>query len=146
VLNYLRSFYTYIVVDTSTNLEDVTLAAIDLSDILILLTTQDIPAIKNARLFLELTDVLGVDRSQILFVMNRFDKRIGITPEKIGDSFKQEIVAVLPEESRVVLPSINRGVPFMLGDKSRPIARSYVTLASVVRERIAQLKPMSETV
>jgi len=146
VLNYLRSFYTYIVVDTSTNLEDVTLAAIDMSDILILLTTQDIPAIKNARLFLELADVLGVDRSQILFVMNRFDKRIGITPEKIGDSFKQEIVAVLPEESRVVLPSINRGVPFMLGDKSRQIARSYVTLASVVRERIAELKPISETV
>jgi pilus assembly protein CpaE len=146
VLNYLRSFYTYIVVDTSTNLEDVTLAAIDMSDILILLTTQDIPAIKNARLFLELADVLGVDRSQILFVMNRFDKRIGITPEKIGDSFKQEIVAVLPEDSRVVLPSINRGVPFMLGDKSRQIVRSYVTLASVVRERIAELKPMSETV
>lgn len=146
VLNYLKNFYTYIVVDTSTNLEDVTLAAIDLSDILILLTTQDIPAIKNARLFLELADVLSVDRSRILFVMNRFDKRIGITPEKIGDSFKQEIVAVLPEESRVVLPSINRGVPFMLGDKSRPIARSYITLASVVRERIAQLKPLSETV
>lgn len=146
VLNYLRSFYTYIVVDTSTNLEDVTLAAIDMSDILILLTTQDIPAIKNARLFLELADVLGVDRSQILFVMNRFDKRIGITPEKIGDSFKQEIVAVLPEESRVVLPSINRGVPFMLGDKSRQIARSYVTLASVVRERIADIKSISETV
>ena len=146
VLNYLRSFYTYIVVDTSTNLEDVTLAAIDMNDILILLTTQDIPAIKNARLFLELADVLGVDRSQILFVMNRFDKRIGITPEKIGDSFKQEIVAVLPEESRVVLPSINRGVPFMLGDKSRQIARSYVTLASVVRERIADIKSISETV
>ena len=146
VLNYLRRIYTYIVVDTATNLEDVTLAAIDLSDIVILLTTQDIPSIKNARLFLELADVLNIDRSRILFVMNRFEKRIGITPEKIGDSFKQEIVAVLPEESRVVLPSINRGVPFMLGDKSRPIARSYLTLTSVVRERLAEVKPISETV
>ncbi len=146
VIDYLRRIYSYIVVDTSTNLEDINLAAIDASDVVILLTTQDIPAIKNARLFLELADVLHIDRSRILFVMNRFDKRIGITPEKIGDSFKHEIVAVLPEDTRVVLPSINRGVPFMLGDKSRPIIRSYLSLTAVVRERLAQLKPIPESV
>ena len=146
VIDYLRRIYSYIVVDTSTNLEDINLAAIDASDVVILLTTQDIPAIKNARLFLELADVLHIDRSRILFVMNRFDKRIGITPEKIGDSFKHEIVAVLPEDKRVVLPSINRGVPFMLGDKSRPIVRSYLSLTAVVRERLAQLKPIPESV
>jgi len=146
VIDYLRRIYSYIVVDTSTNLEDINLAAIDASDVVILLTTQDIPAIKNARLFLELADVLHIDRSRILFVMNRFDKRIGITPEKIGESFKHDIVAVLPEDKRVVLPSINRGVPFMLGDKSRPIVRSYLSLTAVVRERLAQLKPIPESV
>ena len=78
--------------------------------------------------------------------MNKYDKRIGITPEKIGDSFKHEIVAVLPEETRVVLPSINRGVPFMLGDKSRPIVRSYLKLTAVVRERLAELKSIPESV
>ena len=146
VLDYLRRIYSYIVVDTSTNLEDITLAAIDASDVVVLLTTQDIPAIKNARLFLELADVLHIDRSRIIFVMNKFDKRIGITPEKIGDSFKHEIVAVLPEDNRVVLPSINRGVPFMLGDKSRPIVRSYLSLTAIVRERLAQLKSIPESV
>jgi len=146
VLDYLRRIYSYIVVDTATNLEDITLAAIDASDVVVLLTTQDIPAIKNARLFLELADVLHIDRSRIIFVMNKFDKRIGITPEKIGDSFKHEIVAVLPEDNRVVLPSINRGVPFMLGDKSRPIVRSYLSLTAVVRERLAQLKSIPESV
>ncbi|MCK4726179.1 MAG: response regulator [Anaerolineales bacterium] len=146
VLDYLRRIYSYIVVDTSTNLEDITLAAIDSSDVIILLTTQDIPAIKNARLFLELADVLDIDRSRIIFVMNKFDKRIGITPEKIGDSFKHEIVAVLPEDNRVVIPSINRGVPFMLGDKSRPIVRSYLSLTAEVRERLAQLKSIPESV
>lgn len=146
VIDYLRGIYSYIVIDTSTNLEDVTLAAIDASDVVILLTTQDIPTIKNARLFLELADVLHIDRSRIIFIMNKFDKRIGITPEKIGDSFKHDIVAVLPEDTRVVLPSINRGVPFMLGDKSRPIIRSFLALTAVVRERLAELKSIPESV
>ena len=146
IINYLRRIFSYIVIDTSTNLEDITLAAIDSSDVVILITTQDIPTIKNARLFLELADVLHIDRGRIIFIMNKYDKRIGITPEKIGDSFKHEIVAVLPEETRVVLPSINRGVPFMLGDKSRPIVRSYLKLTAVVRERLAELKSIPEFV
>jgi pilus assembly protein CpaE len=146
VLRYLRKLYSYIVVDTSSTMTDVTLAAIDTSDVIVLLTTQEIPAIKNARLFLDLVDVLNIDRSRVLFVMNRYDKRIGITPEKIGDNFKQEIVAVLPAEDRVVIPSINRGVPFMLGDKSRPIARSFLSMTEVVRDRLTKLEPVDEAV
>ena len=139
VLRYLRNLYSYVIVDASSSLNDVTLAAMDVSDAIILITTQDIPAIKNARLFLDLVDALKINRKRILFVMNRFDKRIGITPEKISDSFKHEIVAVLPVDERVVIPSINRGVPFMLGDRSRPIAKSYLQLAEAVRQRLIEL-------
>ena len=136
VLQYLRRMFSYVIIDAASSLTDVTLAAIDSSDALILLTTQDIPSIKNARLFLDLVDALKISRRRILFVMNKFDKRIGITPEKIGESFKQEIVAVLPADERVIIPSINRGVPFMLGDHSRPISRSYLSLAEVLRQRL----------
>lgn len=136
VLQYLRRMFSYVIVDAASSLTDVTLAAIDSSDAVILITTQDIPSIKNARLFLDLVDALKISRRRILFVMNKFDKRIGITPEKIGESFKQEIVAVLPADERVIIPSINRGVPFMLGDHSRPISRSYLSLAEVLRQRL----------
>ena len=142
VLKYLRRLYSYVVVDTSSSLTDATLAAIDSSDLIVLLTTQEIPAIKNARLFLDLVDVLKIERERVLFVMNQYDKRIGITPEKVSDNFKQEIVAVIPAEDRVVIPSINRGVPFMLGDKSRPIARSFLSMTEAVRERLTKLEPI----
>lgn len=139
MVNYLRRLFSYVVVDTSSSLTDVDLALIDLSDLMVLLTTQDIPSIKNARLFLDLADVLKINRKRILFVMNRFDKRIGITPEKVGESFKHEIVAVLPADERVVVPSINRGVPFILGDKSRPISRAILSLAETVRQRLSEM-------
>jgi pilus assembly protein CpaE len=76
VLEYLSQLYAYVVVDTASFLNDVTLTAIDLSDLIVLVTTQDIPSIKNCRLFLDLLQTLGVERGRILFVMNRFDKRI----------------------------------------------------------------------
>jgi len=139
VLEFLRSMFSYIIVDASSALTDIVLAALDHCDLVILITTQEIPAIKNARLFLDLADVLGVKRRQVLFIMNRFDKRIGITPEKVGESFKQEVMAVIPFEDRVVVPSVNRGVPFMLGDRTRPIARSILILAEAVRHRLVEI-------
>jgi len=135
VLDFLRNMYVYIVVDCSSSLSDVTLTTIDVADLIVLLTTQEIPAIKDTRLFLDILAALKIGKERLLFIMNKFDRRIGITPEKIGESFKKEIDVILPYEEKVVLPSINRGVPFVLGDKSRPITKSVLTLRDLVRER-----------
>jgi pilus assembly protein CpaE len=144
VIQYLRRMYSYIVIDTSSTLTDEVVAAIDNADLVILLTTQDIPAIKNARLFFDLANVLNLSPKRIVFAMNRYDKRIGITPEKVGESFKHEIAAVLPLDERVVIPSINRGVPFILADKSKPISKAVLQLAEAVRHRLTELAQMDE--
>jgi pilus assembly protein CpaE len=139
VLNYLRQLYAYIVVDTATTLTDVVLSAIDVSDAIILVTSQDIPAIKNARLFLDLIQTIGVDRERIIFAMNKYDKRIGITPERISENLKQKVNAVIPLDERVVIPAVNRGVPFMLDNKTQPVAKGIFALAEAVRAQLAAL-------
>ncbi len=143
VIGFLRTMYSYIIIDTASALLNITASAINNSDLLILLTTQDIPSIKNSRLFLDETDALGFDRKRIIFVMNKFDKRIGITTEKVSENLKQEIAAVVPFEERVIV-SVNRGIPFLLVDKSRPLSRSILTLAEVVRKRISDIESQSD--
>ncbi|MCS6907957.1 MAG: response regulator [Anaerolineales bacterium] len=139
VLQFLRKMFAYVVVDSSAYLSDVVLSAFDVTDVILLLTTQDIPAIKNARMALEVLDALSINRKRVLFVLNRYDKRIGITPEKIAESIKQEMVATIPFDERTVIPSVNRGIPFMLEDRTRPIAKAYLGLAELVRQRITQV-------
>jgi pilus assembly protein CpaE len=140
VLQYLCNFYTYVIVDCASSLTDVTLSAMDLSDLIILVTTQEIPAIKDSRMFLDLLKPLNISRDRLLFIMNKYDKRIGIKPEKVSENFKQELKIIIPFEEKVVLPSINRGVPFMLGVKSKSITRSFVSLAEAVRKRLSNGK------
>ncbi|MCJ7700873.1 MAG: response regulator [Anaerolineales bacterium] len=139
ILKYLRRVYSYVVVDTSSTLTDAVLTALDVCDVVVLLATQDIPSINNARLFLDLVDVLEINRAQILFVMNRYDKRIGISPEAVGENLKQKIVTVLPLDEKVVVPSVNRGIPFVVNNKSKPIAKAVFELAEEVRQRIAEI-------
>jgi pilus assembly protein CpaE len=138
ILLYLRQLYAYIIVDTSTYLTDVTLTVMDVSDIVVVLTTQDIPSIKNCRLYLDLLVTLGISQEKITFVMNRYDKRIAITPEKIGENLKQEVVAVIPLDERAAIPAVARGVPFVLDNKNQPAARGIFTLAEVLRSKLIE--------
>ena len=143
VLEYLQQLYAYVVVDTASLLTDVTLAAVDVSDLIILVTTQDIPAIKNCRLFLDLLQTLGVERERILFVMNRFDKRINITPERVAENLKQEVALVIPYDEYAIKAG-NRGVPFVLDGKNQPVARGIFSLAESIRARMTTQESASE--
>jgi len=141
VLEYLRDIYSYIVVDLASDLSDITLETIDVSDILVLLTTQGIPAINNSRIMLGLLEALGTPEKQILLVMSRYEKRIAITPERVGENLHHDIVAVIPEDPRIVVPSVNRGVPFIMDrKKARDVGESILTLAGVVKERLAEFE------
>jgi pilus assembly protein CpaE len=139
LIKYLRQMYAYVVIDSAHMLNDVTLATIDVADVILLVVTQDIPAIKNARLFLDLLNTLGVKRERICFVMNRHDKRISINPEKVGENLKQPVAGVIPLDERVVSLAVNRGVPFMLDNKTQPAGRAVFSLAEAVRAQISTL-------
>ena len=140
LIDYLRQLYAYVVIDTTPTLNDIILTAIDKSDVIVLVTTQDIPSIKNTRLFLDLLQTMGVERERVVFTMNRYDKRIAITPERVGDNLKQPVVAVVPLDERIVVPAVNRGVPFILDNKTQPAARGILSLAESVRGALAAIE------
>lgn len=141
LLNYLRNIYNYIIVDTPSYLTEVAQVAVDVSDLIILVTTQDIPSVKNAHSFLMLADASEINRERILFVMNRYDKRLGITPEKIGENLRQNIQITIPFDERgMILNSINRGVPLFIDNKAHPATKSFMLLADKVRERITKVE------
>jgi len=144
VVQYLQKMYAYVVVDTSHILSDVVLSMFDISDAIVLLTTQEIPSIKNARLFLDLLQTMGVGKERVVFVMNRYDKRIGITPERVSENLKHEISVAVPLDEKIVITSVNRGVPFMLDNKAQPVGRGIISLAEAVRARLTALETEDE--
>ncbi len=141
VLQFLARLYSYVIVDTDSGLSDVTLDTLDASDLLLMISSQDIPAIINTRMMLTLLMNLGINKQKILLVMSRFDKQLAITPEKVGHNLGHEVAAVLPEDREVVVPAVNRGIPFMMGEgKTKEIGKSILELVGKIRERISNLE------
>jgi len=141
VLQFLARLYSYVIVDTDSGLSDVTLDTLDSSDLLVMISSQDIPAIINTRMMLTLLNNLGIDKQKILLVMSRFDKQLAITPEKVGHNLGHKVAAVLPEDREIVVPAVNRGIPFMMGEgKTKEIGKSILELVGKIRERLSKLE------
>jgi pilus assembly protein CpaE len=136
LLKFLKGQFAYVVVDTASYLTEFVQSSIEVADIIILVTTQDIPSIKNSSLFLSLIDAFGIKRNHIIFVMNKFDKRISITPERIGENLKQEVLLSIPLEERIAISAVNRGAPFYLDNKTNPLSKAISSLADITRDRI----------
>ncbi len=145
LLQVLARLYSYVLVDLPAQLNDTTLAALEVSDLVILVVTQDIPAIARARKFIDLAPLINLDPDRVLIVVNQFDKRVGITSEKLAETLKKEIAAVIPLAGEVVVPSINRGVPFMLQKQilTQPVGRSILDMVEAVRQKASSLEPKS---
>jgi pilus assembly protein CpaE len=143
VLQFLRRRFAYIVVDTSSTMDDITLAVLDVADMLIAVATPDIPAIKDARLLFDLLGVLEFPKENIIFILNKMDRKTGITAEAVAENLKRPVDGEIGTDERLVTSSINRGVPLLLGDKSRPLVKNLIDAIGTIRERLVA-EPVEE--
>lgn len=146
VLSFLRQHFAYVVVDNSSTMDDVTLAVLDLADLLLAIATTDIPSIKDARLLFDLLSVLEFPKEDILFILNKTDRRSGITAEAVSENLKQAVEGEIPLDDRTVATSVNRGEPLLLGDNSRPIAKNLLDLLATVKQRLMAEEKFEESV
>ncbi len=128
VLERLRSQFDIVMVDTGSILDDLVLNVLDVSDKIIVVTTPEIPAIKNAKLFFEVTEALEYERERIMFVLNKTDKRINIRAEDIEANIKYSIEGQLPLDERSVTNAVNQGIPYVLGDKNSVLTQATIRL------------------
>ena len=129
ILEEVRNNFDFVVVDTATVINDMMLMALDTADRIVLVATPDIPSIKNAKLFFEITDALNYPPNKIMLAVNKIDRRTGITAQMIEDNIKHPVIAQIPLDETGVLNSINRGVPFMVDAKTKPVALAVQQLA-----------------
>ena len=132
VIDVLQQEFDYVVIDTPPALDDNVLAAFDRSDMVALLATLDIPALKNLKLTLETLDLIGYPREKLRIVLNRADSKVGLALSEVEKTLKAPIVAQIPS-SRDVPASTNRGVAIVVDEPKNPVS---VAIKSFVEDNI----------
>jgi MinD-like ATPase involved in chromosome partitioning or flagellar assembly len=133
LLAVLRGMFDFVVVDTPAQFSEHVLSAMDASAHHVLLTTPDVPALKNLRVALDMLDLLSYPRQIRSVVVNRADSKVGLSLEDVERVVRCPIAAHVPS-SRAVPISINRGTPITISTPAHPVSRS---IARFARQRLA---------
>ena len=139
LLTVLKGMYEYVVVDTPAQFSEHVLIAMDASAHHVLLTTPDVPALKNLRVTLDTFDMLSYPADIRAVVLNRADAKVGLTPEDVTRVVRSPIALHVPS-SREVPVSINKGTPIVLDNPSHPVSQAIIRFA---RERLQAKAPAS---
>ncbi len=132
VLGILISQFATIVVDTASGLTDHTLAALEVADDIVLVSSMDLTSIRALRKEAEVLDVLGLSSAARHVVLNFYDRRSGLTVNDVEKVIGSSIGVVLPRSVDVPLAG-NQGVPMVLrkkpGDFGKPLMSFARTIA-----------------
>ena len=145
ILEELKKTFDFIVVDTWTSLHDLVLTIMDVSDRIVLITTPDIPSIKNTKLFFEVTEALGYPPEKVFLTINKVDRRSSIRAEDIETGIKHPVAATLALDERVATPAANQGAPFVFSAANSAIAQGMVDLAHQLLDTLVEKERVVET-
>jgi pilus assembly protein CpaE len=134
----LRDHFGYVVCDLWSSLDDLTLAMLRVADRIVLVTTPELPALKNIRRVLAATGPLLLDdRTQI--VLNRHPAKTGVSVAEVEKNLGRPVAATIPSEGIGMTDAINQGISFFDSRARVRAGGSYLKLAdAILREGTAR--------
>ena len=135
LLSLLKSHFDFVVVDTSPAFDEYVLQAFDETDELLLVTTLDVPTLKNVKVAVETLDLLNFPKPHRHLVLNRADDKVGLTPDKVESTLGMSIAAVIPTSSQVA-HATNAGEPIISAAPRHAVSQAITALARRLSEPV----------
>jgi pilus assembly protein CpaE len=110
LLNFLRKHYNYVLLDGAKGFDEISLAALDSSQHVLMVLTQDVPAVRNGQRCLELFNRLGYDQTKVKLILNRYQKSSKITLDVVAETLRVPVSHAIANDFVSVIDAINRGL------------------------------------
>ncbi|MFL6134050.1 MAG: CpaE family protein, partial [Nocardioidaceae bacterium] len=142
ILNLLKSNFDHVVVDTSPAFDEYVLQAFDETDDQLLVTTLDVPTLKNVKVAVETLDLLNFPKPQRHLVLNRADDKVGLTPDKVESTLGMSIAGAIPTSPQVA-HATNSGEPIVSAQPRHAVSQAITKLARSLDPGTAPAEPTS---
>ncbi len=136
VLGLLKASFTHLVIDLSKSYNALDIAALELSDHILLLTQLDLPCLRNVvRLLTSMESYEGVSE-KVKVVVNRIGlEKSQISAHKAEETIDREIFWRIPNNYSVISECRNNGIPLLQHAPKAGITQSIVELADKLSGR-----------
>ena len=142
IVDMLSKISDYVVIDTPSGFSDNVLSLLDEIDYICMVSSMDVPSIKNLKITLQVLDQLSFPKEKILIILNRADSKVGITLDEIEDTLKRKIDIAIPS-NKIVPLTVNKGIPVVLEAPRSGVGRSIKKLSSLLKTNLEKTKEKS---
>jgi pilus assembly protein CpaE len=129
VLAALKPYADYTIVDTSSLFTPVTVAALDEADLIVLVVTPELVALRDAARFVQLARQLGYPAEKLLVAVNRANAGKGISTAMIEEQLQHRVGGAIPSDGRVMVECQNIGELIVASRPGHKVSRSIQDLA-----------------
>lgn len=136
LFNTLKETFSYIIVDAEASFEGKNIAALDNSDLVLLVSVANLPALRNTQRCLELFEKLGYDKEKVKIIINRYMENDEIKEADVEKVLSKKIYWKIPNNYFAIMTAINKGIPVSEINDSTNIARSYKNLAQYISDNL----------
>jgi pilus assembly protein CpaE len=139
LLDVAKETYDAIVVDTPAFFQATTLATLDRTDRLLLVTTLDIPAVKNVKLTLQTLNLLHYPKERIHLVINHGMSKAELDRKEVEKALDLKAAFEVPGDREVGV-AVNRGVPVPMSAPRSGVSKVMTEMAEMFFE--GKLEPV----
>jgi pilus assembly protein CpaE len=136
-ISLLRRLYEVIVVDTPATLSEVTLAFLDISDVVLSLVTYDSTTIHNTIAVAEVFNAIGYPPEKVMYLVNRADSSGGIGRDELARALGRRPDFEVVSDGRLVVQANNEGMPFVVASPEAAVSRDIRRAAQTILGRTA---------
>lgn len=130
ILDVANTIFDFIIIDTPSNFGPETLNVVNESDCIMLVTTLDVPSIKNTKVVLQTLKLLNYGEDKIKILLNRSDSKVSLQTNDVAKNLEHPISLFFPSD-RTVPMSVNEGTPLILDGMHRPLVNSLNILVEM---------------
>jgi pilus assembly protein CpaE len=123
------------IVDTGGRIDAALVAAAQDADLLTIITTPELPALRDTAKFVETLERLSVTKDRVAIVVNHATRQRGFDPSIVARTLGDKPLVVLPFDPSSVDRAANQGVPIS-GSSRGALAAAIESLTQEVVERI----------
>ncbi len=132
ILTHLKYAYEGIVIDTPHVFDSRVLAALEMSDYILLTTVPNISSVRATRRVLDLFREMGYSKDKIRVVINRVNKSDSISPDDIQKTLDYPITWAVPNNYPAVVDAINTGMPLVGQKRLSNVGKSILEFAEAM--------------
>jgi pilus assembly protein CpaE len=127
LLSALRYEYDFLVLDMAPAFNDCTIAAMEQSDAIFFVVTEDISTLHHTKTSFKIFEALNL-LPKVKLVVNK-DGISGISVRDVEHILDQKVILSLPDEPKIVMQAVNRGIPVVIGDRRSRFATEMTNFA-----------------